>query len=348
MGLAAPLICALLLLGISTLAQVRQVPGSDYSPFINPESNDATYRTFRAGGLAGIAGGVLFQGQARFLRENGVQELVDSGALALSAGPAASVTLTLGTTRYAYKLHNGMACPLGKFVERGGEIAFTIPPDESPEAFARLNAAGAVRVPRYANPVFAATEFARTAFIPLLEKADFADVVPLPRELESRIADNINRAAGTGPVQGEGVYVNSDAQTTYAVYLVDEQPGRGRVEVSGVPLKYSWVRRRDGSFGVFKVEAFSDRWNGPQSLTVFQRSSEATQYDVVSFYQAAGVFRAMQQANPVTFSAFVRAACGAGGSPVRAKPPAAPRARQPASQAKPVGKSTRSNRGAKS
>lgn len=315
----------MLVLGASALAQVR--PGSDYSPFINPATNAATYRTFRAGGLAGIAGGVLFQGNARFFRENRTAELVDSGSLALSVDTPPAVAITFGATRYKFNLHAGLACPLGQFVNRGGEIAFTIPPDESVEAFARLNAAGAVRVAQYSNAVFAANEFARTPFIQLLEKADFADVVPLPRELEAKIADNINRASGTGPVEGEGVYVNSDAQTTYAVYLVDEQPGRGRVEISGVPLKYSWVRRRDGSFGVFKVEAFSQQWSGPPSLTVFQRNSQATQYDVVSLYQAAGVFRALQQANANAFSAFVDSVCGVRKLPVNVKSSKAPSGR---------------------
>src|SRR5258706_3087523 len=62
----APLIGALLVLGASALAQVR--PTSDYSPF-DPAPNNATRRTFGPGGLAGIAGGVLFQGNARFFRE---------------------------------------------------------------------------------------------------------------------------------------------------------------------------------------------------------------------------------------------------------------------------------------
>ena len=308
----APLIGALLVLGASALAQVR--PTSDYSPF-DPAPNNATRRTFGPGGLAGIAGGVLFQGNARFFREHGTTELVDSGALALSMGAPPAVVITFGATRYNYNLHAGLACPLGKFVNRGGEIAFTIPPDESIEAFARLNAAGAVRLAQYSNPVFAAMEFARTPFIPLLEKVDFADVVPLPRDLEATIANNINRASGTGPVEGSGVYVNSDAQTTYAVYLVDEQPGRGRVETSGVPLKYSWVQRRDGSFGVYKVEAFSQQWSGAQSLTVLQGNSQPTQYDVVSLYQAAGVFKALQHANATAFSAFVDSACGVRKSP---------------------------------
>lgn len=51
------------------------------------------------------------------------------------------MVITLGATRYTYKVHAGLPCPLGKFVNRGGEIAFTIPPDESAEAFARLKAA---------------------------------------------------------------------------------------------------------------------------------------------------------------------------------------------------------------
>jgi hypothetical protein len=302
-----PLIGALLILGASGLAQVRVPP--DISPFIDPRPNEATRRTFEAGGLAGIAGGVLFQGNAKFIRESNTAELVDTSALVLSTTAQQAVIITLGQTRYNFRLHAALACPLGRFVNRGGEIAFTIPPDESVEAFARLKAAGAVRLAQYSNPVFAAAEFAPTPFIPLLEKADFADVVSLPRDLESTIADNINRTSGTGPVQGSGVYVNSDAQTTYAVYLVDEQPGRGQVEVSGVPLKYSWVRRRDGSFGVYKVEAFAQQWTGSPSLTLFQRGSEATQYDVISLYQAAGVFRALQQANPTSFALFVDSVC---------------------------------------
>jgi hypothetical protein len=112
--------------------------------------------------------------------------------------------------------------------------------------------------------------------------------------------------------------VNTDAQITYAIYLVDEQPGRGRVEISGVPLKYRWVQRRDGSFAVHKVEAFSQEWSGSPALTVFQRNAQATQYDVISLYQAAALFRAMQQANASAFSAFVDSACGVRKVPAKA------------------------------
>jgi hypothetical protein len=306
-GCSLSVVGALLVLGVVALAQVR--PYSDYSPF-DPSPNNATYRTFSPGGLAGIAGGVLFQGNAKFLREHGTSELVDTGSLVLSMGTPPAVTITFEATRYNYKLHAGMACPLGKFVNRGGEIVFTIPEDNSADAYARLKAAGVGRLATYSNPVFGANEFIGTPFIPLLDKVDFADVVQLPPDLERAIADNINRTSGTGPVEGRGVYVNSDAQTTYSIYLVDDQPGRGHVEISGVPLKYSWVQRRDGSFGVFKVEAFSQQWSGPQSLTAFQGNSEPTQYDVVSFYQAAGMFRALQRANPTAFATFVDSACG--------------------------------------
>jgi hypothetical protein len=329
---------ALLLLGASALTQVRRT--RDYSPYVNPASNDATYRTFSAGGLAGIAGGVLFQGNARFFREDATAHPVDAGLLTLSAGAGSRATIALGPTRYDFKLHAGLPCPLGRFVDRGAEIAFTIPPDGSRRALARLTAAGAVRLPRYRNPVFAAKEFARTPFIPLLEKADFATVEPLPRELAEAIADNINRASGTGPVEGRGVYVNSDAQTTYQVFLVDEAKGRGRVEIAGVPLKYSWVRRRDGSFGVHRVEAFSQEWSGTPSLTVFQRSSRATQYDVVSLYQAAGVFRALHQANPKAFSTFVDSACGVRRAPAKAGP-----AKRPSGRGKPPAKGGTRRRG---
>jgi hypothetical protein len=276
---------------------------------VNPLATEATHRVFGAGGLAGISGGVMFQGDAVFVREGTNPGRIDAASLSLLASQSGNIDLVSGTDRYSLSVHAGLACPLGQFVQRGGEIAFSIPPDTTSEAFARLQTAGAVRLDAYSNPVFAAREFATTQFVPLLEKADFADVVPLPEKLAASIIANINKASGTGVVSGEGSYVNTDAQTTYQAYLVDGQSGKGRVEVSGVPLRYSWVRRRDGSSGVFQVEAFSQSWAGLPSLTDFRRQEGATQYDVISAYQAAGLFRALRRANGPAFATFVESAC---------------------------------------
>src|SRR5262249_2917530 len=102
-------------------------------------------------------------------------------------------------------------------------------------------------------------------------------------------------------------YLNTDQQVTYQVYLV---AGERRVDIAGVPFRYFWNYAADRSALISNVEALSQTWPPDQTLTnFFDRNSEPTQYDVVSLFQTAGVFRELRNANPQAFGHFVSAAC---------------------------------------
>jgi hypothetical protein len=189
-------------------------------------------------------------------------------------------------------------CPLGKFVQRGGEIAFTIPHDPDPVAAQR---AGLV-------DQTIAREFAGTRFAGLLREADFAEVEDLPAQLESSLLASVNKAIGAGTDWADdGSYVNTDAQVTYQVYLVGNTR---RTEIAGVPLRYYWSYARTGAAIIDEIQALSQSWAGRQALTDFARpNAEPTQYDIVALFQTAGVFKQMRRTNAASFDSFVRNAC---------------------------------------
>lgn len=291
--------------GSPLVAQVRRA--ASYSTFINPAPTPVVRGTFARGGLFAIAGGVVLHGKAQFLIESATKKQTVAGATVrlLYENPGA-VYLTQGSNRYSLEMHRGLACPLGRFVQRGGEIAYTIPEDESLEAAARLTKQGLVEI---GPDEWIAKEFAKTVFASLMEAADFADVDPLPETIAAQLVTTVNASvspAARTEVEG-GSYINSDAQVTYRVFLME---GKNRAEISGVPLRYFWRQASDGSAIIKDVAVLSQDWPRNARLTNFLRGSEEpTQYDVVSFYQTAAVFRQLNAAAPSDFKSFVTSAC---------------------------------------
>jgi hypothetical protein len=291
--------------GSPLVAQVRRA--ASYSTFINPAPTPVVRGTFVRGGLFAIAGGVVLHGKAQFLIESATAKQTVAGAtVRLAYENPGAVYLTQGGNRYSLDMHRGLACPLGRFVQRGGEIAYTIPEDESPAGSARLTKRGLVET---GPGEWIAKEFANGMFASLMEAADFADVDPLPETLAANLVTSVNTyvsPAERTEVEG-GSYINSDAQVTYRVFLME---GKNRVEISGVPLRYYWRQAADGSAIVRRIAALSQDWPANTRLTTFSRASaEPTQYDIVSFYQTAAVFRQLNAAAPGDFKLFVTSAC---------------------------------------
>ena len=280
-----------------------------YSSFVNPESTTAIAAVFQRGGIFTIAGGVVLQGRAQFYLEEGANEQsISADALGLTIDPKGAVFINYQDRAYQLEMHKGLACPLGKFVTRGGIIAYTIPPgnrDEAPQTRrSRMARAGLVNEGNEG----VAQEFAETGFRGLFEEADFADDEPLPSDLETRIITKINNALGPNRTSDAGgSYVNTDDQVTYQVYLVAQAR---RVDITGVPLRYYWRYASDGSALITSVTALSQDWSEGQALTDFSEPNDgATQYDIVSMYQAAGVFRQLREVNSSKFTRFVSTAC---------------------------------------
>jgi hypothetical protein len=229
---------------------------------------------------------------------------------------------------------------------RNGYIAYTLPANTSPEARRRMRLAGLVepsgaeiadgpdetqelsgsRLSQVVSLVQrrkVAAEFANTKYVPLLHAADFAEVARLPLALENTIITRLNNSLGPDRVllrREMTSYINTDQQVTYEAYLMLDT---GVVETVGVPLRYHWRLTTDGSALVQKVEALSppgptdaltDLFFGenaePEDQVRFLAAAQMfNQYDVVSLFHAAAVFRAISVANRSAFAAFVARAC---------------------------------------
>jgi hypothetical protein len=291
--------------GVSLLGQVRRTTA--YSTFISPTPTRVVTGTFSSGGIFAIAGGVVLHGKAQFLLETATSKQTVAGeTVGLAAGNEGAVYLTQGGDKYRLGVHKGLACPLGRFVLRDGEIAFTVPADNSAASLRRLAARGLVRA---TDGGWIAKEFANTDFEGLMADADFADTVTLPNTLSAQLMTGVNTSvSATARSEVErGSYINSDAQVTYRVFLL---AGKGRAEVAGVPLRYYWSYAADRSAIVNRIEVLEQEWPDRPRLTDFASlDAETTQYDVASLFQSAGIFRQVRTQAPADFRAFVTAAC---------------------------------------
>jgi hypothetical protein len=161
-----------------------------------------------------------------------------------------------------------------------------------------------------------AREFDGTGFEKLLHAADFAATKALPDDTGRSIASSINDQNQTATVvlrasdtldQKIGSYINTDLQVTYKTYLV---ANAHMVEIAGVPLRYYWLLDAAGAPAVFSVEAIAQNWPANATLTDWTApGAQPTQYDIVNFYQVAGVFRQLQTSSPESFARFADNAC---------------------------------------
>jgi hypothetical protein len=292
----------------AALAQVR----TEASPasLVNPATSAEAQAMFERSGLFMVAGGVVPAGHAVFLLD---QDGTSTPLPAASVHPVVladgSTGLQSGGATFAVGMPGGLACPLGQFVARDGMVAYTVPKYIDPDSRAAMRRAGLVRH-RIAH------EFDGTIFEKLLKAADFGATEQLPPALTQQIIAGINQSNGiTGMVINAsddlngmiGSYINSGMQVTYRVYL---SPRTGRVEIGGVPLRYFWKMEQNNSAGVFSVEMYAQDWPAGTRLTdLTAPDAKPTQYDVVNFYQVAGMFAQLHESDAAGFSAFVDQAC---------------------------------------
>jgi len=293
-------------------AALAEFRAQQYTSFIQTNATARfAARTFGRGGFAFIAGGVVLNGQAQFyLEDSRGAQAVSPGDVTLRIDGSQNVYLNYRETGYKLEAHRGIACPLGQFIARNGAVGFTIPPNVpaefEEEQERQLREAGLV----FASGGWIAKEFANTNTASLLEEADFADTVDLPDDLNNHLIQTINAAVGGDRdenMEVEGSYVNTDSQITYQVYLLAQSR---RVDVAGVPLRYSWSHANDGSAIVTLVEAFSTDWpKGSLIADLSAHNGDTSQYDYVVFYQTGGIFRQIFMSNPTSFRSFVAKAC---------------------------------------
>jgi hypothetical protein len=299
---------AVMFLSAGAAAQVRFTP--DTQAYLDPSTGPAARALFAKSGLFMIAGGVVLHGSANFyLERNGARMPVSADQIVLGQAKDNVLTLTYNGTAYALETQPGLGCPLGQFTARDGFIAYTIPKFMDPDSIRAMMRAGLVhhRIAR---------EFDGTPFEPMLRAADFADTVPL----QSATARDLTRSLNNGndmddflvdvSTEGRkpiGSLINTDVQVRYSVFLRQDT---GKVEISGVPLRYFWELDRSGAAGVFAVDTLAQSWAPGTMLTdVTAPGAKATQYDIINFYQVAGVFRQLHESNPQRFESYVAAAC---------------------------------------
>ena len=288
---------------VSARAQVRRAPAvAD----IAAPSAGLAQTLFGEDGYFRIAGGVVLGGRARFLVErDGVDTPVDAGAVTPVGWPGGNFALRYDGQTYPLRTQAGLACPLGRFIERDGVVAYTVPrflDDRAREAMIRAGIAHH-RI---------ASEFVGSGFERLLHAADFGATTPLPDPVAGRLIDAMNDNTGLSGYALRASYqlagmvgsiLNTDSTTLYRAYLL---PGADQVQIAGVPLRYFWAYD-NGAAGIFAVSAYAENWPAGTRLT--DARVAPSQYDVVNFYQVAGVMRQLHQDHPKVFAAAVATAC---------------------------------------
>jgi hypothetical protein len=302
------LACAVALCATSAVAQVRVAP--DESAYVDPDSWKLAQALFGRGGYFMIAGGVVLGGTAQlYLEQGGADRPLDPATVTPVGTVNGEIALSYAGETYRIAMPAGLACPLGKFTERGGLVAYTIPKfldEESQRNMLRIG----LRHHRIAK------EFDGTAFETLLRAADFAKTRPLPPALAQKLSDGINQSNGVdgfvlkvaaGGDRVIGSLINTDAQVRYQVYLL---PATHRVEVAGVPLRYYWQLEPSGDAAVFAVEEIAQDFPAGANLSNWSAPvAQPTQLDVVNFYQVSGLFRELRTSHTAAFGAAVTASC---------------------------------------
>jgi len=288
---------------LPALAGIRA--SSSISNFINPAT--PVRSSFANGGIFEIAGGVLFHGQAAFYLETAGRPpiVIAPTAVALVADEHGTVSISYNGGRYRFDMHAGLACPLGRFFSRNGQIAYSLPPFAEEE---RLRNAGLVKVAGDPDHLIA-KEFSRSRFVGLLHDADYdTAMTDLPPGLAQRLLKSAGNVGGKSQDSDDAdSWLNMDQQVTYKVYLMDATKS---VDIAGVPLRYYWVLDQDGAARVINVAAYSQDFSDGVGLTDFSdAANDPTQYDIVSLFQAAAVFRQVHLTNPKGFTQFVTAVC---------------------------------------
>lgn len=286
---------------------------------------------------------MVLDGGAKFVLEDSGREVrLTPRLLKLDMGPDGDVALVYQGSRFKLDMHKGVACPLATFIGRGGEILYTLVPPARTSGlggtglvpgrdvrnvahlflarpvtdFRALDATEQERLIREISwEEWLAQEFAGGPFMQLLAHTDMTrEVEPLPVELalayyleQARSVPENSNDSG----DADGSYVNTDADVTYKVFLVNASK---TVDVTGVPLRFRWMANGDTP-EITAVYTLKDEFPPGSSLTDFQKTkAEPSHYDVVVFYQTAGIFQEMRRQSPTNFATFRAKACRPGAS----------------------------------
>lgn len=317
-NLSKLVVIGLLSIGLisQSLAEVRS-SRADYSKIRAPVRTAQQIVRFH-----GRTRGILLDSSATFVLERGLRQIaVAPAAVAIEMDAAQRVFLVYAGRRFEMEVHRGISCPLGRFVLRNGNIAYTVsaPPRYQAQLRTDNMVEGVERWQEDGTPLgreWLPREFAGTPFNDLLFAADLTEeVTQLPGDVSLQLLAHLNLATrrlprslrGFTPIDGS--YINTDSLIPYRVFLVERA---NRVDISGVPLRYTWIADSGGSLLIRGVYPFSDEFTR-RGITNFTggRRGEPTHYDVIVLYQTAAVFRQLNRAQPARFRQFVTRACAA-------------------------------------
>jgi hypothetical protein len=300
------LLAACSLLAVTpAFAQIRTAP--DPTSYIDPSTTPQAARLFERNGLFRVAGGVVLGGRANFVVERaGTTQQVADNALRIEADGNGGATLIYAGATYPIRMPPGLACPLARFTERNGLIAYTATRYLDEDGRRQLLHLGIVhhRIAR---------EFDGTPFEPLLRAADFAPTKPLPATLAQPLIAAVNHINGVNSLivlasdtdpDWAGSMLNADVQVRYTAYL---DPARHTLEMAGVPLRYFWQYGLGGVAEIFSIEALAQNW--PAGTGLAAPGAKPGQTDVANFYQSAGLFREMHVADGPAFAEFTERVC---------------------------------------
>ena len=284
----------ILVLVCSGLGQRRK--RIEISALMQPSSEANLY--FQTEGKFG--GGVVPRGSAQFVDpQNNVVAARELQLVVLDKAKfrnrrADYNAVGIGWKDHVYELGapDDLIYPLMKFIQRNKFIIYTVPVAGFNRNFFTDNALRAFRRVEPLGMGYVAKEFLGTQYAELLEWTDFAETVPMSRNLQQQILSHIK--TGPGVFTGDGSYVNADFHVNYKVFL-EIEGGKRVVNVAGLPLRYFWFASKTG--GGVKVD----------KLEVFRYPSEplSQQDRSVMLFQTTAILRQFSKTNPKEFNRFL-------------------------------------------
>lgn len=295
------LILSLLLVLLFVCNAAGQIRQAEISRFVQPASRVA--RGFFPK-LARITGGVVPQGNATFfgptkakLTQPQLRRLkfvvLDGNKLRNGEPDFDAVGIRLGTNVYRLAVQDDLIYPMMKFIQRGGDIAYTIPEDFDPDQ-QLLKEHGLLEVP-YDEGSYVAKEFSDAVHTEFLRRVDLrTETEELPADIKAQIMRGAN-AVGAQVVGRDkanyGSYINADFEVNYQVYFAN---GNKLIEIAGLPLRYYWRGEDLDSPYIHNVEVFS-----------YPEEEYDIQYRAILFFQTAAVLRKFSQFNRPEFNRFM-------------------------------------------
>jgi hypothetical protein len=302
-------ILSLLLVLLFVCNAAGQIRPAEVSRYLRPASRAA--RAFFPR-LARITGGVVPKGNVTFygpartkLTPAQMMKLklviLDREKLRNDEPDFDAVGIRLGANVYRLAVQDDLAYPLMKFIQREGEIAYTLPEDPDADLLGRH---GLLKVSGYKNH-YVAEEFSYGPHTEFLRAVDLrTDTEELPEALKARVMKGANavsaRALDFDEAEFES-YINTDFEVNYQAYFANSDGGK-LVEIAGLPLRYFWVADDLRAPYIDNVEVFA-----------YPEEEYDLQYRAILFFQTAAVLREFRRFNKPEFNRFmneVRAASG--------------------------------------